>query len=93
MSARQLRLPMRDRLPEVFTKRAKRDWSADEFERVLKRNGFKVVHSGLAFVDERGGFEGTISAEIGVTAERPPAIVVRRRATLAKLLRAREAAS
>jgi hypothetical protein len=89
MSARQLRLPMRDRLPDVNSKRARRDWSAKEFARALARNGFRQEQSGLAFLDERGGFAGMVLAEMGHT----PELHVRRRATLAKLLRAREAAS
>lgn len=92
---RQLQLPgLCARMPAAPA-RAKRDFNEDEFHRALERNGFLQV-SDVHFADvsnavyppplsaERARFVGRIEAVY-----RPNPIRIARRATLAKLLRAR----
>lgn len=81
---RQLRLPGVD-LATDHGKRARRDFNAAEFERALARNGFLAVNGGLAFIDQTGR-----SDKIWSAVHRKDPIRVARRATLAKLIRARE---
>ncbi len=88
MTGRQLALPC---LPRVVTpprdrrKRAKRDFSAAEFERALTRNGFMQAYGGLSFIDSWDADAEWIE---GVVRQDP--IRIARRATLAKLLRLRK---
>lgn len=63
-------------------KRAKRDFSAAEFASALMRNGILPLASGMTFADGETGL--VISAVLRTTPIR-----VARRATLAKILRAR----
>jgi hypothetical protein len=87
MSRRQLALPglPRSSTPGDCVKRAKRDFSAVEFERALARNGFCQAAGGLYFADVRGDI--TLVLE-GVYRINP--IRIARRATLAMLKRSRE---
>jgi hypothetical protein len=82
---RELTLPI---LPRVTAtkpaKRAARDLSAAAFARALARNGFRAVQGGTHFVDTAGGFAERIP---GVFRADP--IRLHRRATLARIIRAR----
>lgn len=82
-SKRQLRLPGIERKLDDW-KRARRDLQAAEFDRALERNGFRPVQGGLAFIDTTGHSDTVYSA-----VHRNNPLRIRRRATLAKLLRAR----
>lgn len=81
---RQLTLPCLPRAGRARPlKRAKRDLTAAEFARALARNGFQPIVGGLCFTDVTGGgghYEGVY---------RTDPIRLARRATLAKILRAR----
>lgn len=83
-SKRQLRLPGLDREIEQ-RKTARRDFTATEFKRALERNGFVPSKSGLCFVD----MSGTCTTAFDAILHRDPPLRVRRRATLAKILRER----
>lgn len=80
-------LPRSSTPPGDRMKRAKRDFTATEFERAIERNGFHRAGGTLSFVDTRDPDAKWIS---GVVRRNP--IRLARRATLAKLIRAREAA-
>lgn len=77
---RQLALPL-PAPPSDRRKRAKRNWSTDEFYRALARNGLMPVHGGVRFADMSGRvFDGVY--------RRDP-IRLHRRATLARIIKAR----
>lgn len=81
----QLALPLPRPRADRPLKRAKRDWSEDEFLRALARNGVTIasmdVDVGLFFLDRDGRkFEAVV--------RRNP-LRIAKRATLAKILRAR----
>lgn len=86
---RQLTLPGLQRSSRARPdKRARRDYSAYEFARALVRNGFKPLAGGLYYIDATGQVGGMFH---GVYRTGP--IRIARRATLAKIIRARRAAS
>jgi hypothetical protein len=88
MSSRQLSfvdLPRSQHRPQP-PKRAKRDWSKAEFYRELRHYGFESVGGGISFRDLTGVAP---AATFEPLYARNP-IRVRRRATLAKILRERD---
>lgn len=87
-SKRQPRLPGIERKLDDATswKRARRDFSAEEFDHALARNGFQALQGGLSFIDATGCTDRVFTAVM-----RKFPIRMHRRATLAKLLRGRSA--
>jgi hypothetical protein len=83
---RQLALPGTLRRPARLPVAAKKDLSAAAFERALARNGFKAIGTGFLFADMRCCGGQCIQAQCRVNPIR-----IARRATLAKLIRTRDA--
>lgn len=82
---RQLQLPGTLRRPTAPPARARRDLKADEFARALARNGFARAGD-LHFFDAASSRRAYVEAIC-----RTNPIRIDRRATLAKLIRTREA--
>lgn len=86
MTARQLLLPIGRRPARTpRSAKARRDFTPMEFAAALARNGFRQLDGGLKFVETT---RASLAVFEGVTVGNP--IRLRRRATLAKIIRERQ---